>query len=78
MFDQAVNMLGLPGLEVAELVTVFRRHRPSIALYPGVSQMLRRLRTNMQLGLLTDDLVDVIAQLSHATQSSLRRPLSAG
>ena len=59
MFDQAVNMLGLPGLEVAELGTVFRRHRPSIALYPGVSQMLRRLRTNMQLGLLTDGLASV-------------------
>jgi putative hydrolase of the HAD superfamily len=46
--------LGLQGVEIDELVQVYRQHVPSIRPYPGVADMLSVLHARYQLGLLTD------------------------
>ena len=38
----------------AEALRAYRSHKPQIALYPGVREMLARLRATKKLGLLTD------------------------
>lgn len=43
-----------PGNWVEELVRVYREHEPQIVPYPGVLDLLRRLRQHFLLGLVTD------------------------
>jgi putative hydrolase of the HAD superfamily len=41
-------------IQVADLVDVYRRHKPEIRLFAGYAQLLRELRTVYRLGILTD------------------------
>jgi putative hydrolase of the HAD superfamily len=61
IFDRQLERLGVPaGPEaVAALVAAYREHRPDIALYPGVAQVLGRLRERFALALVTDGLAAV-------------------
>jgi putative hydrolase of the HAD superfamily len=59
IFDAAVAELGLAGVRVDELVTVFRAHQPAIRPFPGVVDLLEDLRGGYRLGLLTDGLAAV-------------------
>lgn len=55
-FDDALAELGVvsaPGL-VEKLVGIYRDHRPQIALFPEVAEVLDTLRGRYRLGLLTD------------------------
>lgn len=54
MLDRLIATLDLRGVDVAELVEVFRGHRPRIRPYPGVQPLLRAWRATLRLGLLTD------------------------
>jgi HAD superfamily hydrolase (TIGR01509 family) len=58
IFDRTLPALGLPaGTEtVARLVDVYRRHLPHIALYPGVRDMLARLKERFRIAIVTDGL----------------------
>lgn len=58
IFDRTLPELGLPaGAEtVAALVDVYRRHLPHIALYPGVRDMLARLKERFRIAIVTDGL----------------------
>ena len=46
--------LGLSDGRIAELVEVYRTHRPAVAPYPGVRETLEALGGNLALGLLSD------------------------
>jgi putative hydrolase of the HAD superfamily len=46
--------LGLSGRRIAELVRVYREHRPEIRPYDGAADMLARLRPRFRLGILSD------------------------
>ncbi|HUT58614.1 MAG TPA: HAD family hydrolase [Phycisphaerae bacterium] len=46
--------LGLSDGQIAELVEVYRRHRPDIRPFPGVRELLDGLAGRYRLGLLTD------------------------
>jgi putative hydrolase of the HAD superfamily len=59
-FDRWVEARGLgsDGL-VAELIDVYRSHRPTMATFPGVPELLGRLGADYALGLLSDGYEDV-------------------
>lgn len=60
VFDRAASLLGFPKEWVADLVSLFRLHEPSIALAPEVPDVLRSLREDsLRLGIVTDGLADV-------------------
>ena len=59
ILDAAMADLGLTGIRVDSLVSVFRDHRPAICPYPGVIDLLTDLQPGFQLGLLTDGLAAV-------------------
>lgn len=59
MFDELVAETGLDRALIPELVEVFRAHKPDIAPYPGVEELLSHLRGKFRLGLLTDGLARV-------------------
>lgn len=58
--DRALDALGdhfglkLPPERIAELVRVYREHRPRIRPYGGIPELLSRLRETHRLGLLSD------------------------
>ena len=56
MFDLLLARLNLDLALVPLLVEVFRSHKPRISVYPGVVEMLKKLRPALKLGLLTDGL----------------------
>lgn len=51
---KSVCHFGLDASAILELVSVFREHRPSLALYPGGRQMLQSLFDTYSLALLGD------------------------
>lgn len=54
-FDRWLDGRGLDGDgRVAQMVRVYREHEPRIAPFPGARNVLTRLGTQHQLGLLTD------------------------
>jgi putative hydrolase of the HAD superfamily len=58
ILDRALPRFGLvpAGPLIAELVEVYRAHPPRLAFYPGVAEMLRRLRPRYRLAVVTDGL----------------------
>lgn len=58
LFDRCLPAFGLaPSAEaIAGLVEVYRGHTPDIAFYPGVAEMLARLRRRFRLAVVTDGL----------------------
>ncbi len=57
VFDKGLEALGIPRdpERIADLVAAFRGHRPDIRPFPGVPEMLDRLRgRGFRLGLLSD------------------------
>lgn len=58
VFDKALTQAGLDvGRDrVAALVTLYREHRPDIALWPGVADTLAALRGDYRFALVTDGL----------------------
>lgn len=44
---------------VSQMVAVYREHQPDIMPYPGVPDLLARLRSSFRLGLLTDGYMEV-------------------
>lgn len=52
-FDELIKIYQLP-IEVKELVRLFREHSPDIQTYPGVMEVLEKLKGKYQLGILTD------------------------
>ena len=58
IFDRCLPAFGLePSIEaIAGLVEAYRSHRPDIGFYPGVSEMLARLRRRFRLAVVTDGL----------------------
>jgi putative hydrolase of the HAD superfamily len=46
--------LGLSKADIAEMVKVYREHRPTIQPIPGIPELLARLRPECALGLLAD------------------------
>ena len=46
--------LNLPAKQIAQLVEVYREHKPQIDFYPGIVRVLTRLRRQGKLGLLSD------------------------
>jgi putative hydrolase of the HAD superfamily len=53
MFEHAAATLGV-RVDVAELVQVYRGHRPELTLFPDARNALERTRGRYPLGLLTD------------------------
>jgi putative hydrolase of the HAD superfamily len=55
-FDAALQQAGLSGKEisVAELVQVYRSHKPDIILYPDALEILETLRGKKKIGVITD------------------------
>ncbi len=58
VFDVALARAGLaPTPErIADLVTVYRTHRPDIAFWPGVAEALKDLKADYRLAIVTDGL----------------------
>lgn len=54
MFDDLADKLKMNKSAVSKMVLVFIDHKPIISCYPGVYEMLGRLRKIFKLGLLTD------------------------
>jgi putative hydrolase of the HAD superfamily len=59
VFPMVVERFLDPGVPVAELVEVYRRHIPEIHMFPGYSCLLQELSRNYRLGILTDGLPEV-------------------
>ncbi len=59
MFDDVLQRLGIEQVAAADLIEVFRNHVPQIELYPGVDDLLMKLRASKRVGLLTDGLTQV-------------------
>lgn len=53
MFERAATALGV-RVDVAELVRVYREHRPELSLFPDAREALERTHGRYPLGLLTD------------------------
>jgi putative hydrolase of the HAD superfamily len=47
------------GLQIADLVEVYRRHVPSIRMFDGYAELLHELRVSYRLGILTDGAPEV-------------------
>ena len=47
------------GPSVPQLIDVYRRHEPEITPFPGVPELLERLRRTFRVGLLSDGFLDV-------------------
>lgn len=61
VFDQALPQIGMtptPGL-IAELVSVYREHRPSLQLFLDAAEALQLLGQTFRLGLITDGFAQV-------------------
>jgi putative hydrolase of the HAD superfamily len=58
ILDRALPLFGLAPtkLLIAELVEVYRAHAPRLTFYPGVAEMLCRLRQRYRLAVVTDGL----------------------
>jgi putative hydrolase of the HAD superfamily len=54
VFQKLAALLGFPEEWIAELVTLFRSHEPSIALCDDATVVLPRLRQHYRLGCVTD------------------------
>lgn len=54
LFDAWLAERGYPASDVATLLNVYRSHDPRIQLEPTTTEMLRALRRNYRLGLMTD------------------------
>ena len=56
IFDDLLEQFSLPAekFPIETLVNLYRQHEPLIELYPGVEEMLRRLRKNYRLAIVTD------------------------
>jgi putative hydrolase of the HAD superfamily len=54
-------LVRFPGISIplAELIEVYRRHRPAINLFPGYPALLRDLASRYRLGIITDGLPDI-------------------
>ncbi len=61
VFDTVLAELGLAARheDVAKLVGLYRSHRPHISLYPGVVEVLTRLRRLYRLAIVTDGLASM-------------------
>lgn len=59
ILDAVANELVLDDACVAEMVEVFRQHRPDIQVHHGVGSLLAELKGRYRLGLLTDGLARV-------------------
>ena len=59
ILDAMVVDLGLTGVSIDRLVSVFRDHLPVIRPFAGISELLAHLRGRYRLGLLTDGLAAV-------------------
>jgi putative hydrolase of the HAD superfamily len=57
-FDLVREHYGLEASVVPDLVNRYREHRPDIALYPGMSALIERLRETYRLALLTDGYIE--------------------
>jgi putative hydrolase of the HAD superfamily len=57
--DAAMERYLVPGLEISELVEVYRRHMPRIELFPGYAGLLRDFRARYRLGIVTDGTPEV-------------------
>lgn len=53
-FDRLLAEFGLSTLDVRDLVRIYREHSPEISLYPGVQEVMVRLRKTAPLALVTD------------------------
>lgn len=49
------------SLSIADLVEIYRHHKPEIRLYPGYRRLLRNLSREYMMGVITDGLPDVQA-----------------
>jgi putative hydrolase of the HAD superfamily len=52
----ALERYRVPALQLDDLVRIYRRHTPRIRMYAGYGRLLRRLRADFRLGVLTDGL----------------------
>jgi len=58
-FDELLRRYGFePQDLVPQMLSVYRQHRPQIALYSGVPELLRRLKKSYLLGLVSDGPVE--------------------
>jgi putative hydrolase of the HAD superfamily len=53
-------------VSIGELVEVYRRHSPEIALFPGYDVLLQQLRRRYRIGIVTDGLPEVQRSKSRA------------
>lgn len=51
--DEVLTDAGIPERKAEALLT-YRYHTPSIHLYPGVAEMLKRIRKDHKIGIITD------------------------
>jgi len=59
-FNELLRHYGLQPQElVPQMVSLYRRHRPEIALYPGIAELLIRLKKFHLLGLVSDGPVEM-------------------
>ena len=59
VFPALLDRLPNVSIPLAELVAVYRQHRPLICLYPGYLGLLKDLAHRYRLGVITDGLPDV-------------------
>ena len=74
-FDRWVGRRALPATLVPELVKVYRQHTPALSAFPGIPDLVGRLRRRCLLGIVTDGYLEVqkkklaalgLGQLFHA------------
>ena len=59
LFNALLAQRGLPEDQklIAQMIRTYRRHRPTIALYPDADAALTRLRSTYKLGIISDGLM---------------------
>ena len=59
VFSALLEKLPSLSMSIQELVDAYRRHTPSIELFPGYLELLKQLGSNHKLGIITDGLPEV-------------------
>jgi putative hydrolase of the HAD superfamily len=57
--DSVLERYPVAGLQVSDLVDVYRRHEPRIALFPGYAELLKEFRAWYRIGIVTDGTPEV-------------------
>jgi len=59
LFDKLVETFTVTDFNIGDLIAVYRQHTPNIAPFKGIIPLLKCLRKNNKLGLLSDGFLEV-------------------